>query len=106
MKRPVSEDLCRHLFTEEAGQKPSVTFWLLISQESPCLSWALFLGRPASCRTRIIRPVATPSLLPSMGVPSSRSHMFSNDRRLQPFHLHAIEANLQPPSACCLLRIS
>src|SRR5271165_7630012 len=76
IKRPVSEDMCRRLFTEEAGQKPSVTFWLLISQESPRLSWTLSRGTPASCRARVMRLVATPSLLPSIGVPSSRNHMF------------------------------
>src|SRR5437764_5343408 len=43
-------------------------------------------------------PVATPSLLPVRGVPSSRSHIFSNDFGLQPFQCHEIEAKRQPPS--------
>src|SRR5580692_11365755 len=101
MKRPVSAVICHRLFTEEAGQNPSATFWLAISHEIPRLSWGLLRDTPASCRTSVTRLVATPSLLPSMGVPSSRSHMFSNDRRVQPFHLQVIEANLHPPSACC-----
>src|SRR5271167_2332185 len=105
MKRPVSEDKLFRLFTEEAGQKPSAS-WLLRSQERPLLNCALSRGTPASWRTRVIRPVATPSLLPSIGVPSSRSHMFTSPRRLQPLHLQVIEANLQPPSARCLLRAS
>src|SRR5277367_1507405 len=106
MKRPVSEDLCRRLFTEDAGQEPSVAFWLLISQDTPCSSCALSRGTPASCRARIIRLVARPSLFPSIGLPPSRSHMFFSDLTVHPFHLHVMEASLQPPSACCLLKIS
>src|SRR5208282_6713598 len=106
MKRPVSEDICRRLFTDEAGQNPSAVFWLLRSQDSPCCSWTLSRETPTSCRTRVISPVATPSLFPSIGVPSSRIHMYTKPRRLQPLHVQVREASLQPPSACCRLKTS
>jgi len=105
MKRPVLEDICFCLFTDVAGQEPS-DVWLLISHDSPRCSCTLFLGTPASCRTKTSSPVATPSLLPPNGVPSSRNHILISVRALQPFQLQVIDASLQPPSACCRLKAS
>src|SRR4029077_10724201 len=53
-----------------------------------------------------MRPVASPSLFPAIGVPSSRNHIWNSDRGLQAFQLHAIDAKRHPPSLCCLLKTS
>src|SRR3989442_9986243 len=106
MKRPILEKGSRRLFKEYAGQRPSVLLWLSINQEMPCFRWTFSQDMPACSRATTISPVTYPSLLPSSGVASVRSHILAIEDSLQPLHVQASEDSLQPPSSCCLLRTS